>query len=186
MEQPREDIASNRSKVRTRLIVLALGLFSLMIYLVAFSRPPLEQSSVPHYLAVIVFFGILIGFWSLLSVGVNRLGSYSRFGAAAGPELIKAPVVASLAFGLALLLALFSWGTETEMGYGMAILFLMIGFCMVVAVLASHWAGRLKAPIWLVMAIAGLGGPLGLLVSGWLTNSLFGEDFLVYDAMMFL
>ncbi len=178
--------SSPRSKAVTWYYVLASGLFSLVIFLVAFSRPPLEQSSGLHYLAVVVFFLFLIAFWSLLSVGVNRLAGYSQFGRSVTQELFKAPVFASLAYGLALLLALFSFGTDTEIGYILAIFFLLIGFCLATAMLASHWAGRLKAPYWLVMGIAGLGGPGGLLISGWLSYTIFGEDFLYYDAMLFL
>lgn len=177
---------SKRSKARTWLVVLASGLFSLLIFLVAFSRPPLEQSSGAHYMAVGIFFLFMVGIWFLFGLGVQMMAGGGRLSTGSLPALLVAPVQASLAFSLALLLALFGWGTDSEIGFAFGGLALLIGFCLSTAALASQWAGRFKLSPLLSMLIAGLGGPIGLFLSAWLTYSLFGEDFLMYDAMMFL
>lgn len=179
-------MTSKRSKARTWLIVLASGLFSLLIFFVAFSRPPLEQSSGAHYLAVGIFYLSMVGIWFLLSLGAQMLAGRAKLTAESLPHLLTGPVRASLAFSLALLLALFGWGTETEIGFAFAALALLIGFCLSTAALASQWAGRFKLSPLISMLIAGLGGPIGLLLSAWLTYAIFGGDFLFYDAMMFL
>ncbi len=186
MGYSKKEKASRRPKNRTFLTVLVYGLSSLIVFLVAFSVPPLGKASASHYLAVVFFFTLLIFFWSLPGVILSRIGGYPRSEQLSIHELLTPPVSASLAYGLALLLALYSFGAGTEAGYTLAILFLLMGFCFAISILASYWAGHLKVPHWMVVGTTCLGGPGGLMVSGWLSYSIFGEDFLYYDVMLFL
>ena len=163
-----------------------LGFLALFILLVTFSRPPLAQDTVVHYLAVLVFFLIKIVIWFLLGGAAARISTQNRLSDQRMAPLFKGPFRASLAFAIPFLLAMAGLASGNEGGYMAAFALLLLGFCLAAATLASHWTSQYKAHPVLTLFLAGLGAPLGIMLSGWLTWTMFGESFFVYDPMMFL
>ena len=163
-----------------------LGIFALLILLVTFSRPPLAQDSVVHYLAVLVFFLIKVAFWFFLGAAAARITTENRLRDQRMAPLFKGPLRASLAFAIPFLLAMAGLASGDEGGYMAAFALILLGFCLVAAALAAHWTSQYKSHPVLALFLAGMGAPLGIMLSGWLTWTMFGESFFVYDPMMFL
>ncbi len=179
-------MASENFAVLGRFASPMMGFVAFVSLISVFSAGPLGDISAIHYASAGVFYLFMVLIWFLFALGTFRVGTKINFSNQKVFELFYAPFQASLAFVWPVLIGSVALAGKTETGFMVALGLFLLSICLSTAILAADWTRRWKIlPFW-GMLFAGVGGPTGIFLGGWLTWQIFGENFLDFDPLKFI